>query len=165
MKTHSILAAGTLVLAGILAVQAEAQTATPESNWTTQCAAKDRNSRLFCSMEQRVVDAGSGQQIASIVIRTRQGDLAGTTYVIQLPLGLSIAAGVTLGVDTIPPVKLGIQTCEATGCFVGGTLDDKLLDALKKGNELVIGIRNLQDNQISLPFSLGGFSAAYEAIR
>jgi len=158
-----ILAAATLLVAG--PGSAEAQTAAPEVNWQSQCVAPDRTSPVNCSMEQVVFVAKSGQQIAKLTITTGAGADAQRRFILQLPLGLSVKDGVDLVIDKKPPMNVDIRTCEASGCYVNDPLSKNLLDGLRRGKELKIVLKNLQSKAFSLPISLNGFSATFDAIK
>jgi len=161
---HIIASLIALGAAGV-SLSAAAQTSQPEISWKTQCRAADRQSPLQCTMAQSLFVTQSGQQIAKISIETRTGEGATNRFVLQLPLGLSLKAGVTLVIDKKPSLTFDIQTCEATGCFVSGPLSDSLLDGMKKGKELKIILRNLKRDKIELPISLDGFSATFDAVK
>jgi len=165
LKVIHILASLMALGAASIPAAVTAQISQPETNWKTQCQAADRKSPLQCSMAQSIFVTQSGQQIAKISIETRIGEGATNRFVLQLPLGLSVKAGVTLIIDKKPPMKYDIQACEATGCFVSGPLTDSLLDGMKKGKELKVVLENLQHDEIALPISLDGFSAKFDSVK
>jgi invasion protein IalB len=71
---------------------------------------------------------------------------------------------VSLAVDGGAGETLPIQTCEASGCYIGSALSPTLLAAMKKGKQLVVTFQNTQKNAIAMPISLNGFTAAFASI-
>jgi len=158
------------VAASLMAPQmATAQTASGEApaqtapNWATACSSKDRLTQLSCAMEQRVVLRQTGQALSNIVI---QFPPAGEPVVsVRVPLGLSLPDGMTLLIDDAEQAKLPITTCEANGCFVRTPLTEALLGAMRKGSNLVMLVKNNRNAEVRIPFTLAGFSAAYDAVK
>jgi invasion protein IalB len=120
---------------------------------------------LSCTLEQRVVLRETGQQLARVAVQTAGPEPRTPALLIHLPLGLSIAAGVSLSVDGSAPRQLPIQTCDAGGCYAGSTFDAELLAALQRGSNLKLDFQNLQRQPISVDFRLDGFSAGFDGIK
>ena len=83
---------------------------------------------------------------------------------LQIPLGVSIRAGIKIKVDDIEIETFDIQTCDAGGCYAGGLISEKLLRAAKAGKLLNAEFSDAQQRAISVNFVLDGFSAAYDDI-
>jgi len=132
-------------------------------SWATACSATSRLQPLTCAMEQRVILRETGQQLASVIIQTPAAGEA--TLVVRLPLGLSIADGVTFEVDEDEITRLDIQTCEANGCFIRTPLTDEILVALRRGSQLILALKNNLNSDIRIPISLSGFSAAFDSVK
>ncbi|WP_158284964.1 invasion associated locus B family protein [Hoeflea marina] len=146
--------------------QTDAASATPpQPSWTTQCASANRRQPLACAMEQRVVLKETGQQLAKLTIKTGPDAAEKPTLLLQLPLGISLRKGVSFAVDDGAALSLDIQTCEASGCYVGDVISDELLAAMRKGSQITIGLENLQQKEVKFAFSLSGFSASLDSIR
>ncbi len=117
-------------------------------------------------MEQRVVLRESGQQVARFSVQTSGAkDARKGAYLVQLPLGLSIRTGVRLKVDEREPISVDIQTCEASGCYAGGPLDEAILDGLRSGKILALLFNDLKKKEIGIQIDLAGFSAVYDKIK
>ena len=91
-------------------------------------------------MEQRVILRSNGQQIAKLEIQVPS--VGKPALLVQLPLGLSMRAGLALQIDKSKPLKLDIQTCEASGCNAASPVSSALLSALKEGKEMQIAFQN-----------------------
>ncbi|MFO1122063.1 MAG: invasion associated locus B family protein [Hyphomicrobiales bacterium] len=166
-----LLAVAVALLVGpapaVLAQEAPASAVTkpPAANWASSCSAPSRTAPLSCTLEQRVVLRETGQQLARIAVQTSGPEPRTPGLLVHLPLGLSIAAGVSLSVDGASPRKLPVQTCDANGCYAGSTLDPDLLTALQRGRDLTLTFEDLQRKPISVGFRLDGFSAAFANIK
>lgn len=106
---------------------------------------------------------GSGQFLARLMIRIPASATV-PVFLIQLPLGVSLPAGLRLNVDGLPAENLGFQTCDQAGCYVGGTLSDLMTEAMKAGKVVSINFEDNAKRPIKLNFSLLGFARAFDAI-
>lgn len=136
---------------------------TPPPLWKSQCVGASRTGPLECSMEQRLVLEGSGQFLARLMIRM-PASASVPVFLIQLPLGVSLPAGLRLGVDGIPGESLGFQACDKAGCYVGDTLSGSMRDAMKAGNVVSINFEDSAKRPRKLDFPLQGFTRAFDAI-
>lgn len=162
----SVAAATALSFAQVGPVaNAQTEAAAPVTAWVTQCVAAGRNMPLNCSMEQRVTLAETGQQITKLTIGFGLEEPHEASLLIQLPLGLSIRAGLSLRVDETELAALDIQTCDASGCFAGSVLDGDLLSGMRAGSQLNLVFQNLKTEEINIGVPLDGFSAAFDSVK
>jgi invasion protein IalB len=157
----SLAAATTASLCGTkpAAAQSKAQ------NWSVSCVSRSRVAGAECSVEQRVLIRETGQTLGRLLIKTGANDGGPGALLLQIPLGVSIQAGIKLRVDDAEIEALEIQTCDAGGCYAGGPLSEKLLGAAKAGKLLNVEFSDTQQRAVSVNFVLDGFSAAYGDIR
>lgn len=162
-----------LLALAILAAPAAAQDKTnaenppiqaPQANWATNCAAVSRSGPIDCTVEQRVVLKTTGQQLARFQVRVPGSEPRAPAMLVQVPLGLSIKAGVHLAIDGQDVSRLEVQTCDANGCYAGAPIAPEMLYALRSGKELTVGFHDLQTKPISVSLQLAGFSDAYAKI-
>jgi len=132
--------------------------------WKSQCVGASRTGPLECSMEQRLVLEGSGQFLARLMIRMPASASVVPVFLIQLPLGVSLPVGLRLSVDGMPGENLGFQACDKAGCYVGDTLSDSMMGAMKAGNVISINFEDSAKRPRKLDFSLQGFTRAFNAI-
>lgn len=135
-----------------------------ESNWVTQCESKTRQGALECSVRQSVVKTDTRQLVAMFAVRI-PAETRAPVMMIQLPLGLFLPGGVELQVDDNKVVALPLQTCEASGCYVGAPVAAELAEQLRRGKLLRIGFKNLAETKIDVPMPLAGFASAYDSIK
>ena len=134
-------------------------------NWSVVCRSAGREETLACTMEQQIIVRETGRRLARLTIKTTKATEAGfASMLLQVPLGLSIADGLTMQVDQAAPVTIPIQTCDANGCYGGHIVDQALLSALRAGSQLVLSFFDLQKQKIDVNFTLAGFTAAYSRI-
>jgi invasion protein IalB len=115
-------------------------------------------------MEQTVVLTGSGQLLASAVVRV-PADTRQPVMMIQVPVGLYLPAGLNLQVDDEKPQPLELQTCDLKGCYAGTPLPPEMLSAMKAGKRLTITFQNLAKENIVVPLTLANFAEAYQKIQ
>lgn len=136
----------------------------PALVWTTRCTSEGRRLPFDCSMEQRAYITSTGQFIGSVTIRIPP-DTQAPVMMITTPLGLSLAGGVVFDIDGGTPTTLPLQTCDNNGCYAGSPVSAELLSALSRGTTLNVTFKNLNQQDINLPMSLLGFTAAYQKIQ
>jgi len=123
-----------------------------------------RESALDCFVEQKLIVANTRQLLGAVTIRI-PGDTKQPVLMIQTPVGLYLPAGVTVDVDGASGQKFELQTCDASGCYVGSPMPKELLDRMQKGQKLNVVFQNLKKQAITLPMDLAGFAAAYQKVR
>jgi invasion protein IalB len=131
--------------------------------WISQCSADARTAVLNCAMEQRLA-VQSGQLLASMNIQV-PGATRAPTLVLQLPLGLSLAAGASLQMDALPPVKIPIKACEQNGCVAFMALPATTIAQMQTAKTMSLVIQNLQNKEVKVPFTMTGFAATYAKIK
>jgi invasion protein IalB len=144
---------------------AEAQpAATPApAAWASQCASDGRAATPDCSVFQRGVTQ-TGQVVGSVTIRIPPGATE-PVMIVSAPLGLFVPAGISYSIDGASPQILPIQTCDQSGCFASQPVTQEMLGAMFKGQKLDIAFSNMNQQAITLPLSLVGFTAAYDRIK
>lgn len=143
----------------------QAEPAQPRVKWSSNCSAPNRNTPLSCSMEQRVVLRETGQQLGRAAVQTAGPEPRTPGLLLHLPLGLSLAAGVSVVVDADTPLKLAVQTCDASGCYAASPLKGELMTAMERGRELKVSFEDLQRKPITISFTLEGFTDTFAGIR
>lgn len=137
---------------------------TKAQNWSVSCVSRSRIAAAECSVEQRVLIRETGQTLGRLQIKIGATDAGPGALLLQIPLGVSIRAGIKIKVDDIEIETFDIQTCDAGGCYAGGLISEKLLRAAKAGKLLNAEFSDAQQRAISVNFVLDGFSAAYDDI-
>lgn len=130
-------------------------------DWTLRCLPEGEQRR--CEMVQPVEDPESGEPVMMMVV-TRQGGGNPPVAWLVLPLGVLLPPGVGVSVDGAEPQRLAIRHCEPGGCLVPWELTEDSLASLRSGNRLEILAYDIDEQQVAVPVSLLGFTAALEAL-
>ena len=105
----------------------------------------------------------SGQRLLTVVVEPREG-APNHAIVVALPHGVFLPAGAVIKIDDGAEQKMVIQTSDANGAYAGMAISDEMLAAMKKGQRLVIGFKTAQQQDLAIPVTLIGFTAAYNKL-
>lgn len=119
-----------------------------------------RDWRLHCQGPacalRSVVRGGDGSVVLSAA-------LEGQTLRFETALPLFLPDGVTLALGDDALREIPWRTCDPLGCRAEATLDEGLLDSLKRERSAEVTLTLLDQVRIRLPVSLLGLSAALKA--
>jgi invasion protein IalB len=136
----------------------------PAGAWAVRCSATSRQGPLDCSTDESAVMNNTGQVLVAFSVRV-PSDTRSPVVLVQMPLGLFLPAQLKLQVDAKDAKSYPIQTCDASGCYVGMPLDADLLDQMKAGKDLKATFQNLQHKDMTVTLPLQGFAEAYAKIQ
>jgi invasion protein IalB len=146
--------------------------APPRNYWVAECTSAGREAPADCLLEQRLVVTETDNRLG-----VRAGNVLGAvrirvpakprkpTMTVHLPQNLFLPAGVALRVDDGKALQLSLQTCDARGCYAGLAVSAELLESLKKGAQLHLGIQTMLRERIGIIVPLKGFTAGYRKIK
>jgi invasion protein IalB len=165
------MAAGGIAALQSTALQAQAPVPAPApapapaqapQAWRVECTGNGKV--LECRAVFQVVQRDERQQLIPLVTLAAHyaPDTKATMLQIQLPLGLNLAEPISLRVDNGEIERQQIQTCNAAGCFVTMTLNDKFVAAMRNGMTLKITVQDASKKPTELPLPLLGFGFAYD---
>jgi len=137
------------------------------SPWAVNCQSQATDKKMVCSLSQSTVVAKSRQRFVTVTIRKWAGKDAPTPHlmVLQLPHGLSLAAGANVQVDDKKPSKLAMFTSDAQGVYARMGLTADMLKSLRKGKGMKISFAASTGRKFILPVSLTGFSAGFDKLK
>ena len=162
-----------LLLAGSLSVAVPASAAAlpggagslveTYQDWVVACQAQ--NERTLCVMRQVQSNTQTGQHVLTVEF-SGGGDGGRLGGVLLMPFGLSLAAGVTAGIDDAAPgPMLAFSTCLPQGCLAPVAFAAEQVAKLRAGTALNVTAQSLSPAQpVTLKVSLKGFSAALNRI-
>lgn len=142
---------------------AVAETEIPDG-WLASCSSAGRSAPADCSITQKLVINETGQTLVAVTVRVSAPG-AQPAYMIQVPVGIYLPAGVNIRIGDKPPIEAQIQMCDASGCYVGATLDKKTLADMKAGDTLTIGLQSIQKQALNIEVPLKGFTKGYNLIK
>jgi invasion protein IalB len=141
--------------------QPEQQVQLIYSPWTKFCLKpQDPNAKQICftGKDGRIE---SGQPVIAAVIIEPEGETKKVLRV-TLPLGMLIAQGTRVIVDTNTPAQAPYAICLQNGCMSDYEATPDLLTNLKKGQNLYIQAISSNQQPITLALPLGDFAKAYD---
>jgi invasion protein IalB len=140
---------------------AEQQVQLIYGTWTKFCLkGQDANAKQVCftGKDGRIE---SGQPVIAAVIIEPEGEPKKILRV-TLPLGMQLAYGTRIVVDSNPPQQSPYVICFANGCMSDYEVTPDLLNLMKKGQNLVVQAINSNGAPLTLPLPLQEFAKAYD---
>jgi invasion protein IalB len=131
-------------------------------DWEVRCF--QVQSPAPCDMVQLLTQKNSGNRVMSLSIAfAPQAGRHLAQFV--LPLGVSLPKGATLTAGSYTAPHLLYHHCNKTGCFIEGTIEDAIIDALGKSDvQAKMTIVSDAGKPFSIPFSLRGFAQAHDSM-
>ncbi|MGH1419726.1 MAG: invasion associated locus B family protein [Hyphomicrobiaceae bacterium] len=133
-----------------------------QPGWSVEC--NNPGNGLVCKALQTLSLRRTGQRLVTVSVqRNKEGKSA--AMLVHLPHGLFLPAGVTFKADKGKGKKLVVQTCDASGCYVGSKISASELDDWFDGKFLTIAFQNMQKKTISFKMPLKGFDVAFAKLK
>lgn len=151
----------TLSLAAILSLAATIPNAYALKNgqkfkdWTGQCEKVE--GKKFCGISQTIYDEEK-KPLVNIFIRKVKGQSDPLAFV-KVPLGVNLLAGLGMAVDKKEIAQVPYTVCDPAGCNAIVALKKDLVNKMKKGQKLQIGML-YGSKEIVLSASLSGVTKA-----
>jgi invasion protein IalB len=156
---HRIVSLLALLASASAAAAGPAPQPEPVAAWGVECSGDGKT--LDCRAVQQVFHRESRQLLVSLTVRPAADGKSGA-MVVQLPLGLNLTEPITLKVDNGADERQAIQTCTNVGCFIAMTVADKLLAAMRSGNQLNITVQDTNKKPVEMGLPLLGFGLAFD---
>jgi invasion protein IalB len=150
------------VLITAVVPHAAAQDTNAVAAWRVECTGDGKI--LDCRAVQQIFQRDTRQLVASVLVRYAAATKA-AAMTMQLPLGLNLTEPVQIRVDNGAPEKQPIQTCTNVGCFVAFTINDKLMAAMRTGNDLKITVQDAGKKSVDMALPLLGFAVAFDKVK
>ncbi len=132
-------------------------------DWIYQCGGEGLNDDQ-CYIMQNIFIQESDLRLLSVAVGYLGPDDSLWLF-FTLPLGVYLPAGMVFNIDGGDENKLPIRICLPDGCKSSIGLDEKLLNALKKGNKAKVAfLDGNSQKQITVEVSLAGFSRGFAAL-
>lgn len=130
------------------------------TGWVKICQKIDGSEKEGCVVSEEV-RADNGAFLASVALQEVVGEPR-RQLIIAVPLGMALQAGLLIRVDQERAVPAKFGTCLQNGCFAGIDVGTDLLAGLKKGQNLLITVRNAQGLALDLALPLASFAKVQE---
>ena len=132
-------------------------------DWETRCETPPGASYEQCAVVLSVVDQDR-PNLTMVVIVLNTADRKARLMRVIAPLGVLLPAGVSLQIDDQDAGRLNFLQCLPNGCIAQVALDDKLIDKLKTGKTVTLGIFQTPEQGVGVQAPLAGFKEAYEQL-
>ena len=163
-----ILLAALLLLSLLLvAVPAAAQGKNGQvfEDWTITCIADpDNELGQLCSASHRTINDQTQKPVLEIQVGFPP-DGTPARAVIRVPLVVLLEPGLRLQVDEGDPRVFPYEICRPRGCEVYLQMDQALYAAMSSGAAGKVTVRVLPGQNVTVPFSLKGFTAALSSLK
>jgi len=114
----------------------------------------------ICSTMNNVI-SNTGQPLTMINLVEVTGAQNQKRISIQVPTGRLIPEGIKIKIDDGKDKAVPYVICNGPACIANDALDDKLIDAMKKGNVMTVTSVNFQGTPNPIQVSLTGFTQAF----
>lgn len=129
-------------------------------DWDVNCPVNPADGN--CAMTQMANDASGEPALQVVVGNPPQLDSAAMTFL--TPLGVRLAAGLQLQVDSNEPIGMPYQVCLPQGCRADLQIRPELLTQLRGGSTATVSMIDPNAQRVDVDVSLMGFSAAKQRI-
>ena len=80
-----------------------------------------------------------------------------------MPIGVSLPAGVVVGIANKDRFTIPYTACHRIGCFAPFDVTEPLLGQIRKSTKITVVAQSVSKQALNLNFSTRGFSDAYAA--
>lgn len=135
-----------------------------QGDWTMRCIRVEEGEDP-CQMYQLMTDAQQAPIAEFSLFRLPEGSEAKAGATVIVPLETSLAAQLTIQVDSNPAKRYPFAFCNAIGCYARIGLTQEDVDTFKKGAKAVVTIVPVvaPDQRVTVDLSLSGFTAGFDA--
>lgn len=133
-------------------------------DWTFGCQAS-KTDRTQCMLTQDIsLKKGGGLIVRGVL--GRFGVKKGLAFVVIVPLGIYLPAGVAIKIDTFDQVAMQVKRCIPQGCEAVLPLDKQLTEQFKQGEKLFVGFKVRANEETKIvPISLKGTLKGIEILK
>jgi invasion protein IalB len=177
-KSQTILALSAAITIGVIGgttagfaqeKKKDAASAKAQSAWIKICddvklqEVKDQKatSKKICMTHHESLSARTGTPLVSAAVRNVAGHDK-ERFLVTVPLGMAIPAGVHVKVDDKEPLKFKYSFCHVAGCVAETPMTPELLKQMRAGKKLVVATISISGKPVGFPIPLSGFDKAYK---
>ena len=116
--------------------------------------------KKICMTHHESLSARTGTPLVSAAVRNVSGHKT-ERFLVTVPLGMAIPAGVHIKIDENKPIKIKYSFCHVAGCVAETAMTPDFLKQMKAGKKIVIATIGISGKPIGFPVPLNGFGKAY----
>lgn len=155
---------GAAPAAGAQAPAGAAGQAAAQDAWVKLCMKNEQTqNKEICLINHEGLDPNSGMVLITAMVRKVEGEQK-QQLIIRLPTAyaLVIPAGVQAKIDEDKPIDLQYMICFPAGCQAQTDLTPEVMEAMRKGKQMVVAAVNFQQKTMGFPVPLSGFNKAFD---
>ena len=115
----------------------------------------------ICMTHHESLSARTGQPIVSAAVRKVEGQEK-QRFLVTIPLGMALPAGVHIKVDENEPMKFKYSFCHVGGCVAETILSEALMKQMRAGSKMIVAAIGISGKPVGFPVPLSGFAKAYD---
>lgn len=123
--------------------------------------AKEATSKKICMTHHESLSARTGTPLVSAAVRNVAGHDK-ERFLVTVPLGMAIPAGVHVKIDEKEPIKFKYSFCHVAGCVAETPMTAELLKEMRAGKKMVVATISISGKPVGFPIPLSGFDKAYK---
>lgn len=133
-------------------------------DWRLRCEREKDEDPERCFIMQIAKTEKGKREVLRIGVRYPEPDKPAMVF-LTLPLGVYLPTGLLLQIDDGETLRIPVEICLPNGCHTRMALEKALLQKLKAGQQAKLAFRDSRQQQINVPVSLAGFTAAFAALQ
>ena len=133
-------------------------------DWRLRCEKKSDDEPERCFIMQIAKTETDKRDVLRIGVRYPEPDKPAMVF-LTLPLGVYLPSGLLLQIDEGETLRIPVEICLPNGCHTRLALNGELLKDLKSGRQAKLAFHDSRQQQITIPVSLAGFTAAFAALK
>ena len=133
-------------------------------DWRLRCEKEDDDAPERCFIMQIAKSTKDKREVLRIGVRYPEPSKPPMVF-LTLPLGVYLPTGLLLQIDDGETLKIPVEICLPNGCHTRMALVGDLLKRLKQGKLAKLAFHDSRQQQITVPVSLAGFTAALAALK
>jgi len=163
-----LCAALTLALFVPITAHAQQQPAAPTQpdevfdDWAKVCGDNPETNQKECFIFQNVTTQ-EGQRILHLTVLKFPG-APGPIMVVTVPLGVYLPPGLNMTIDGGNARPIEVQICTGNGCQAQVEMNDAVMQSFRAGIQGSMKMFDPEGREVNVPFSLKGFTAAYNSL-
>ena len=139
---------------------AVAQAPDSDVKWIKVCNTDPNANKELCLVTNEL-RADTGQFIASATLRQFTGEDE-ISFVAAVPTGMLLQPGLRIQIDGGEQHELPFGICFQNACYGELKVDDKFVESMKAGGQLLISMLTQGEKVVSFPLTLIGFTKVYD---
>jgi invasion protein IalB len=133
-------------------------------DWQLVCPDQRTPQGSGCFITQRQVASDTGLDLLGAAIYFEPGKQEATIQ-LRVPPQVDREQPLMFQVDKNPRLLIDVERCNENFCATTGTVNADLLKQFRSGTQALVGFEVADNDQdVAVPLSLKGFSAAYQAL-